>query len=379
MFFGHGAAEKDDGGWKAHVHAERDDEGRHKGLGPVGLVNGHGGGENRGDAESDQGEDHDIWNRHFGDEEASHHRGDETGDGGWRVLCRSHEWRVVPELLQELPHVVQPDPEAGPAGCCCRENEEHRGGKCLDRQQRLRNSAFHKDEDDQRQDAQDQENVDVWIWPTHSRALVPSDVDEHKATDPRDSTQVVEPLLYLHPLLHQRVRAIRFGNGPDRGGRHDEADNPHDPVSPSPCCKLRKQGRKCGAEDVSSRRAGTEQAEDDVLSHSVGVRRPQQGQPVGCQKRRTHPLEAAGYGEEDVVGIITCAAEYRPHPVPCESSHENTLVAIHVAQTPGDQDESASSQAEGGDIPAQFAGILYVEVVANYMERCQSLPNTGLR
>ena len=61
MLFWHGAAEQDDGRGEAHVHAERDDEGRDEGLVPVGFADGHCGGEEWGDAEGDEGEDHDVW------------------------------------------------------------------------------------------------------------------------------------------------------------------------------------------------------------------------------------------------------------------------------------------------------------------------------
>ena len=137
VLLGHGAAEEDDGGREAHVHAERDDQGRDKGLAPVGLVNRHGGGEDRGDAKGDEGEDHDVWYRHLRYEEARHDRRYESRQGRRRVLCRSHKRRVVPELLQELPEIVQPNAEAGPAGRRGGENEEDWSCQRLHRKQRL--------------------------------------------------------------------------------------------------------------------------------------------------------------------------------------------------------------------------------------------------
>lgn len=53
-------------------------------------------------------------------------------------------------------------------------------------------------------------------------------------------------------------------------------------------------------------------------------------------------------------------------------------MAVHVAQTAGDEDEGAGRQAEGGDVPTQLARVLDVEVVAYYVERGQSLTDTSL-
>ena len=208
--------------------------------------------------------------------------------------------------------------------------------------------------------------------------MVPSDIDQHEATHSRERAEVVEALLHRHLLLRRCVGAVHIGNGPDGGGRHHKANNAHDPVSPRPRGILREQRRKGRPEDVSARRAGPVEAEDHVLSHSVGVHRPQQCQPVGRQKGRAHALEAAGDGEEDVVGIVACSAKHGPYSVPCEGGHEDTLVPVHVAQTSGDEDESAGSQAEGGDVPAQLARILDAEVVSNNVKRGQSLTDTSL-
>ena len=65
MLFWHGAAEQDDSRGEAYVHAEGDDEGRDEGLAPVRLANRHCGGEDRGNAESDEGGDHDVWDLDF--------------------------------------------------------------------------------------------------------------------------------------------------------------------------------------------------------------------------------------------------------------------------------------------------------------------------
>ena len=196
-------------------------------------------------------------------------------------------------------------------------------------------------------------------------------------------------MLLLHlqlPFFPRRVFVVGgavlhvpvVGNGPDGGARHDEAYDPHDPVRPRPRRVFRQQGGKGRPEDVPARRTCPEETEDHVLAHPVGIRRPQQGQPVGRQKSRAHPLEAPGDGEEDVVGIVARPAQDRPYPIPGEGGHEHALVPVHVAQTAGDEDKGAGRQAEGGDVPTQLAGDLDVEVVAYYMERGQSLTDTGL-
>ena len=53
-------------------------------------------------------------------------------------------------------------------------------------------------------------------------------------------------------------------------------------------------------------------------------------------------------------------------------------MAIHVAQTAGDEDEGPGRQAEGDDVPTQLAGVLDVEVVVYFAERGQSLTDTSL-
>ena len=116
MFLWHGAAEEDNGRGKTHVHPERDDERRDEGLAPVGLRDGHRGREDGRDAEGHEGEHHDVWDWDLRYQDACHDRRDEACDRRGAVFRRSEEWRVVSELLEELPDVVEPDAEAGPAG-----------------------------------------------------------------------------------------------------------------------------------------------------------------------------------------------------------------------------------------------------------------------
>ena len=155
---------------------------------------------------------------------------------------------MVSELLEELPDVIEPYAEAGPACCCGGEYEKDWCGERGYGKEGMRDSGFDKDKEDEGEDAQDEENIDVWIWPADCGALVPGDIDQHEAANTRDGAEVVEALLLRILLLRPQmllflrrlpvvgavVHVLDVGNGPDGGARHDEAYDSHDPVRPRP-------------------------------------------------------------------------------------------------------------------------------------------------
>lgn len=70
MFLHRGIAENDRARGETHVHSPGHDDDRDEGLGPVDLGGGSGGDENLADEEEESGEEEDIADFSFGEEDA---------------------------------------------------------------------------------------------------------------------------------------------------------------------------------------------------------------------------------------------------------------------------------------------------------------------
>ena len=155
VLFGDGVAEDYCCRRERHVHAEGDEEVCDEGLGPVGLVDGHGGAEDGRDDEGEEGKDHYVGDGDVCDQQARRHGRDERGECGRGVLSGDEQRGVVAQFLQEFPQVVEPDAEAGPADGRSGEDEDDGRGEGFDGEERVGDALFGDDEGHEEGDAED--------------------------------------------------------------------------------------------------------------------------------------------------------------------------------------------------------------------------------
>jgi hypothetical protein len=136
---------------------------------------------------------------------------------------------------------------------------------------------------------------------------------------------------------------------------NDDAGDGLRPVGPGPPGELSEDGGEQRTDDEARGCGGSEQSEDERLARAVGIHSRQQRDAVGQHGGRADALQRAEDGEVDQTARIGSKAQQQAaQPEPEEAQHEHALVAVHIAQSAGDENEGADGEAEGGDEPRQL-------------------------
>lgn len=164
---------------EGHIHAPWNNQQSDKGQRPVGLVDGGDSAEDIANGKCQHGDEHDPARLHLLHEETRREGGDEAHDSRGHEFGGREKRGALADDYEKAPVVVDPDAKTGPAAGDAGEDEGDIGVQNVEGDEWMR-CEFDLVGEERGQDdrADDQEDVDVRLFPAYDRALIPRDVDE---------------------------------------------------------------------------------------------------------------------------------------------------------------------------------------------------------
>ena len=217
---------------------------------------------------------------------------------------------------------------------------------------------FDENEGDENENADDHDAVGVRGWPPDHRALIPGKVEEDQGGDAENRSKDIDTLPDSGISRLWAPRRWGCGNGKNGEDGQQKASKAQDPEGPGPPESLRKQAGKDGADKESSWGTGTKQTEDHILAKAWIVGATEDGDGIRKQEGRADALHGAAEDEEGWAAVDGNTSDGRPHSEPSVAANEEELVAEHIAQAAGDEDESANGERVPGGEPTELCGLI---------------------